>query len=218
MSGSCPVGATVCRDAHAEVERLRRWKDEALPVLDGLQELGKALGIPLGSRITGQEALAAVERLTRERDEARAEAERLRGGIEALAEDPTWHRGMYGSPRDMVSTDRLIASSEGRVSRMQTPEETVSRIMGACLHHLWEGRCVRHHSIIRSDNATCVVAQGAAEFIRARDAEVVAKALRKAAHGLDHTRTYRVSDIKALLYGRADQIEREAGESNADAR
>ena len=23
MTGSCPVGATVCRDAHAEVERLR---------------------------------------------------------------------------------------------------------------------------------------------------------------------------------------------------
>ena len=23
MSGSCPVGATVCRDAHAEVDRLR---------------------------------------------------------------------------------------------------------------------------------------------------------------------------------------------------
>ena len=23
MSGSCPVGASVCRDAHAEVERLR---------------------------------------------------------------------------------------------------------------------------------------------------------------------------------------------------
>ena len=99
MTGSCPVGASVCRDAHAEVERLRRWKAEALPVLDGLQELGKALGLPLGSRITGREALAAVERLTRERDddrrvadiavdqkrrllrerdEARAEAERLR--------------------------------------------------------------------------------------------------------------------------------------------
>ena len=87
MSGSCPVSARVCQETAAERERLRRWKDEALPVLDGLQELGQALGIPLGSRITGQEALAAVERLTRERDEARDEVERLRAiesGIEAV--------------------------------------------------------------------------------------------------------------------------------------
>ena len=71
MTGSCPVGAEVCREAHAERDRLRGWKADALPVFDGLQELGKALGLPLGSQITGQQALAAVERLTRERDEAR---------------------------------------------------------------------------------------------------------------------------------------------------
>ena len=111
MSGSCPVSAHVCREAAKERDELRRWKTEALPVLDGLQELGKALGLPLGSRIAGQEALAAVERLTRERDddrrvadiavdqkrrllrerdEARAEVERLRAGIEALADE--WQR------------------------------------------------------------------------------------------------------------------------------
>ena len=39
----------------------------------------------------------------------RAEVDRLRNGIETLTEDPTWHRGMYGCPRDMVSTDRLLA-------------------------------------------------------------------------------------------------------------
>ena len=99
MTGSCPVSARVCQETAKERDELRRWKAEALPVLDGLQELGKALGLPLGSRITGREALAAVERLTRERDddrrvadiavdqkrrllrerdEARAEAERLR--------------------------------------------------------------------------------------------------------------------------------------------
>lgn len=36
-----------------------------------------------------------------------AEVKRLREGIEMLVEHPTWHRGMYGCPRDMVSTDRL---------------------------------------------------------------------------------------------------------------
>lgn len=50
-----------------EIERLTRWKAEALPVLDGLQELGKALGLPLGERTTGPAALEAVERLTAER-------------------------------------------------------------------------------------------------------------------------------------------------------
>ena len=105
MTGSCPVSARVCQETAKERDELRRWKAEALPVLDGMQELGRALGLPLGSRITGQEALAAVERLTRERDddrrvadiavdqkrrllrerdEARAEVERLRAGIEAL--------------------------------------------------------------------------------------------------------------------------------------
>lgn len=39
-----------------EVERLQRWKDEALPVIAGLQELGKALDTPPGERITGKGA------------------------------------------------------------------------------------------------------------------------------------------------------------------
>lgn len=55
-------------DLLAEVERLSRWKAEALPVMDGLQDLGKALGLPLGGRITGPAALEAVERL-REREQ-----------------------------------------------------------------------------------------------------------------------------------------------------
>lgn len=45
----------------AEVERLSRWKGEALPVMDGLQELGRALGLPPGARITGPMALAEVQ-------------------------------------------------------------------------------------------------------------------------------------------------------------
>ena len=44
----------------AEVHSLRRWKAEALPVMDGLQELGGALGLPLGTRITGREAVDAA--------------------------------------------------------------------------------------------------------------------------------------------------------------
>ena len=102
MTGSCPVSAHVCQETARERESLRRWKDEALPVLDGLQQLGDVLRLPLGSQITGPEALTAAARLIRERDELRAEVERLRAGIEALAEsfeeDVDWSsgRGDYG--------------------------------------------------------------------------------------------------------------------------
>lgn len=47
----------------AEVDRLRRWKAEAIPVIMGLQDLGRALDLRLGENITGPAALAAVNRL-----------------------------------------------------------------------------------------------------------------------------------------------------------
>lgn len=45
--------------AEAAVERLGRWKAEALPVMRGLQYLGRALGVPIGESIT---ARASVDR------------------------------------------------------------------------------------------------------------------------------------------------------------
>ena len=65
----------------SEVERLERWKAEALEVMSGLQELGKALGLGLGVQITGPAALAEVARLTAERDALAATVAR----VEALA-------------------------------------------------------------------------------------------------------------------------------------
>ena len=47
----------------AEIERLADWKASALTVMDGLQELGQALGLPLGERITGPLACAAAQAL-----------------------------------------------------------------------------------------------------------------------------------------------------------
>jgi hypothetical protein len=47
----------------AERDALARWKAEALPVIAGLQELGRALDLPLGVTITGPMALQAVARL-----------------------------------------------------------------------------------------------------------------------------------------------------------
>lgn len=59
----------------AEIAALTRWKDEALPVIDGLQELGRALDLPLGVRITGPAALEAVRKLIERAENAEALAE-----------------------------------------------------------------------------------------------------------------------------------------------
>ena len=60
-----------------------RWKDEALPVLAGLQELGQALGLPLGERITcpraAEAAIALVAEADRLRDELRHQRSTLAG-------------------------------------------------------------------------------------------------------------------------------------------
>jgi hypothetical protein len=56
------------------VEQLRRWKAEALPVIAGLQDLGRALGLGLGVQITGPVAVEAARVLR----SAAAEAERYR--------------------------------------------------------------------------------------------------------------------------------------------
>ena len=76
-------------DILAEVERLGRWKTEALPVITGLQELGAALGIPLGKRITGPDALAAVKALTARAKAAEQVVRRVRGMAESWATQPT---------------------------------------------------------------------------------------------------------------------------------
>lgn len=92
-----------------EVGRLTRWKSEALPVLDGLQELGKALGLPLGERITGPAALEAVERLTARAEAAEVEVGRLRDKLDqpcGRQDRPVMPRGNYAAMvRSMASGD-----------------------------------------------------------------------------------------------------------------
>ena len=62
----------------AEVERLTRWKAEALPVMTGLQELGKALGLTLGESITGPSAADAAHALRARAEAAEQAVERVR--------------------------------------------------------------------------------------------------------------------------------------------
>jgi hypothetical protein len=82
-----------------DLGKLRRWKAEALPVLAGLQELGEALGLPLGTRITGQEAAKAAERLEAEVASLRA---RL-AAVEALAVRLSRNDEMAEAGRDYLT-------------------------------------------------------------------------------------------------------------------
>ena len=68
----------------AEVERLTRWKSEAWPVMEGMQDLGAALGLRLGEFITGPAAVDAVVKL-------RARADAAEAALRDFAEHGTRH-------------------------------------------------------------------------------------------------------------------------------
>lgn len=92
----------------AEVKQLRRWKAEALPVLTGLQELGKALNLPLGEQITGESALWAVRKLKHGR------ATTQRANAELLHERNTWARQLAD-----VSGERDDAAEQSEKHRQE---------------------------------------------------------------------------------------------------
>lgn len=76
-------------EACEEVERLRAWKASAMEVMSGLQELGEAVGAPLGASITTA-AIAEAMRLRAALREIAAETGTPYGRIasEALGEKP----------------------------------------------------------------------------------------------------------------------------------
>lgn len=51
-----------------DVVALTRWKEQALMVMSGLQDLGEALDVPLGHHITGAESIERARALVAERD------------------------------------------------------------------------------------------------------------------------------------------------------
>lgn len=104
-------------DAIGERDRLQRWKDEALPVLEGLQELGKALDLPLGERITGPAALDAVNDLIADRDSWRDQAsdrlrdwDDLRQRVEDALAEP---RNVYALPSGTAVDVEAIRAALG---------------------------------------------------------------------------------------------------------
>jgi len=85
-------------DLLAEVDRLTRWKAEALPVMTGLQELGKALGLTLGESITGPSAVDAANALR-----ARAEAaERKLAEVREITEHYSGRTYTTGCPDSIL--------------------------------------------------------------------------------------------------------------------
>lgn len=76
-----------------ELDQLRRWKAEALPVIAGLQEVGRALGLRLGENITGRIAVDAALDL---RNAATSERERAQTAVVDVLEpliDQAWNDG-----------------------------------------------------------------------------------------------------------------------------
>ena len=134
LSGDAEFVAAVREDVPwlvEQVERLERWKAEALEVMSGLQALGKALGLQPGVRITGPAALAEVARLTAERDALAAQVARvervedgLRGVLNRLLATPPVGESTAGGI--LHAADRLraaLAGSEADTNNTQPTDQ-----------------------------------------------------------------------------------------------
>ena len=116
--------------AEAEVERLSRWQSDALPVIDGLQELGRSLGLILGDSVTGPKARAAAEALKARAETAEAAIARVR----ELADDhpgTAWNSGLNlrQALRDVLGGTQGDApegadSADGEVNRFTSEVST----------------------------------------------------------------------------------------------
>jgi predicted transcriptional regulator len=86
-----------------ELARLRQWKAEATEVILGLQDVGKALKIRPGERITGTVAAETARRLTTRAESAEARVRELEAALQQSRDD---HQGAVEKLRDEV--ERLL--------------------------------------------------------------------------------------------------------------
>jgi hypothetical protein len=93
------------RDQLKRVAVLETWKDEAMEVMTGLEELGKALDLPLGSRITGTLAMETVARLT-------AEVERLTRSVGAFSSARDAAKKGWQDAKDKVARVEALRDAE----------------------------------------------------------------------------------------------------------
>ena len=116
-------------DLLAEVDRLTRWKAEALPVMTGLQELGKALGLTLGESITGPSAVDAAHAL-------RARAEAAEHAVQRVRELHT-PEVAYDSEHHDCEPSECDRAGEGK------PYERCAHCSGFAWEQLWPCSTIR---------------------------------------------------------------------------
>lgn len=93
----------------AEVERLTRWKAEATEVILGLQDVGKALGLRLGERITGESAVEAAEALRNRAEHAEANAAAALEFVDIRTRAHAWMAHLGYTPDDVLTAERWRA-------------------------------------------------------------------------------------------------------------
>ena len=111
MTGSCPVGATVCREAHAEVERLRH------EVADLRRSRDERKATERARRRADRESFAAT--MQGELDKANAEVVRLRTALLGLVAG--WEAVGRGDSHPLIRGAALSAA--GQVRDVLWPEE-----------------------------------------------------------------------------------------------
>jgi hypothetical protein len=81
------------KEAQAENERLKAWKDEAIEVMPDFHEIGKLIGAKLGSSVSKQ-IIPFIKEQAAQLQQAEARIKELRETLEALANQPeermTW--------------------------------------------------------------------------------------------------------------------------------
>jgi hypothetical protein len=82
-SDDAPFWSEVDKILADRLAAAEQWKAEALPVMAGLQDLGRALDLPLGASITGPQAAEAATALR----EGKAAAERERDALAEVVRD-----------------------------------------------------------------------------------------------------------------------------------
>ena len=155
----------------AEVERLARWKAEALPVLVGLQELGRALGLPLGERITGQSAAEAAQALLARAEKAERAFRKLRSESRILPCDgactdaPEEDCSRHG--REPAELWEAIAKKNARAEKAEAERDAAREALARveALADEWERN---HASMLVGGFSGCSIgADSAAKRIRA---------------------------------------------------
>lgn len=107
----------------AEVEQLRRWKAEASSLFDGIQDLGRALGLPLGAAITGPDAVKAADELHARTAAAEAQADGYRAALALAAEAMTILRRHVAASTHHIETTRTVFEDRARDEFVKADQE-----------------------------------------------------------------------------------------------